>query len=68
MADWTFSGSGVSLTLHPAAKEMGGLDFGVKYSHLKKGYGAFSGTLSVDGISLSLDGVAGFAEEEQLAW
>jgi hypothetical protein len=29
MADWTFSGSGVSLTLHPAAKEMGGLDFGV---------------------------------------
>jgi hypothetical protein len=68
LADWTFSGAGVSLTLHPAAKESDGLDFGAKYSHLKKGYGTFSGTVTVDGMSLTLDGVTGFAEEEQLAW
>jgi hypothetical protein len=68
LADWSFSGGGVSLTLHPAAKESGGLDFGTKYSHLKKGYGTFQGTVSVDGLSLTLEGVTGFAEEEQLAW
>src|SRR5207248_3824070 len=68
LSDWTFSGDGVSLTLHPAAKETGGLDFGTKYSHLKKGYGTFDGSFTVDGMTLSVDGAAGFAEEEDLAW
>jgi hypothetical protein len=68
MRDWTFSGEGVSLVLHPAAQEAGGLDFGTKYSKLKKGYGKFSGTITVDGITISIDNLDGFAEEEQLAW
>jgi hypothetical protein len=68
LADWSFHGDGVSLVLHPVAKETGGLDFGAKYSHLKKGYGTFSGTLTVDGLTLAVDNLDGFAEEEELAW
>ncbi|HXU83728.1 MAG TPA: DUF2804 family protein, partial [Polyangia bacterium] len=68
LSDWSFSAPGVSLVLHPTAKETGGLDFGTKYSKLEKGYGKLSGTLSFDGTSITVDGLDGFAEEEQLAW
>jgi hypothetical protein len=70
LADWTFTARDgrVSLTLHPAAKETGGLDFGTRYSRLQKGYGHLDGTVVLDdGTRLDVD-LTGFAEEEQLAW
>jgi hypothetical protein len=71
MQDWTFASSDgrVALVLHPTAQEIGGLDFGSKFSKLEKAYGTFSGTVALDdGTKLTLDGVAGFAEEQKLAW
>jgi hypothetical protein len=69
LSDWKFSSDKVSLTLHPTAQETGGLDFGAKFSKLKKGYGSFSGTITLDdGNIINIDAVPGFAEEENLAW
>jgi hypothetical protein len=69
--DWTFQSADgrLSLVLHPIAPETGGLELGGKYSRLQKGYGRFSGTIELDdGETVRLDGMLGFAEEEQLAW
>jgi hypothetical protein len=71
MKAWTFSSSDgrVQLVLHPIAQETGGLDFGAKFSKLEKAYGTFAGTVALDdGTKISFDGVAGFAEEQNLAW
>jgi hypothetical protein len=67
--DWKFTSDKLSLTLHPTAEESGGLDFGTRYSKLKKGYGSFSGTITLDdGRIINIDALPGFAEEENLAW
>lgn len=69
MADWRFTGDGVDLVLHPVAPEVGGLDFGSVFSRLRKAYGTFEGTVTLDdGRALTLDGAKGFAEEMQLSW
>ncbi len=71
MKDWTFHARDgrLALTLHPLAQEVGGLDFGAKYSHLHKAYGRFSGTIVLDdGRAVTVDNLLGFAEEEELAW
>jgi hypothetical protein len=67
MADWTFSGSGVSLTLHPLATETGGLDLGADYQHLQKAYGHFSGTITTDNTTFPIAAL-GFAEEVSISW
>jgi Protein of unknown function (DUF2804) len=68
--DWSFTADdgSVTLTLHPVAKETGGLDFGTRYSHLFKAYGHYQGTIIADGASLTVDNLPGFAEEENLSW
>ena len=69
--DWSFrSPDGrVNLVLHPAAREVDDLDLGSQYQHLRKGYGRFSGSITLeDGRTLTLDALPGFAEEMHLAW
>lgn len=71
MKDWTFAARDgrLKLTLHPIAHETGGLDLGVRYTHLQKAYGHYSGTITLDdGTIVTLDGLLGFAEEEHLSW
>jgi hypothetical protein len=71
MADWTFQSDDgrVSLTLHPIAHEINDLDFGPKFSRLRKAYGAFSGTLVLDdGRALAIHDLRGFAERMDLSW
>ena len=71
LRDWTLSsGDGrLQLVLHPAAKETGGINLGDKYSKLHKGYGTYSGTIVLDGGQrLTVSGMPGFAEEEELSW
>ncbi len=69
MADWRFEGPGVDVVLHPVAPEIGGLDFGSVFSRVRKAYGSYTGTITLDdGRALTLDGAKGFAEEMQLSW
>ena len=71
LRDWTFrSRDGrLKLTLHPLAKEIGGLELGAdSYSRFRKAYGRFSGTLAFAGRTVVVDGMLGFAEEQSLAW
>jgi hypothetical protein len=71
LADWTFRDDDgrLSLVLHPLAPEVSNLDLGSKYSHVRKAYGRFSGTVvAAGGHTLSIEGILGAAEEEDASW
>jgi Domain of unknown function (DUF2804), N-terminal/Domain of unknown function (DUF2804), C-terminal len=71
LADWTFRARDgrLTLTLHPIAQEVGGLELGTKHSRLHKAYGRYAGSVVLDdGRTVAIDGMLGFAEEMELAW
>lgn len=68
LAEWHFAGDGVSLTLHPVAKEEGGLALGAKYQKVKKGYGVVDGTVTIGEKTLTLQSLRGFAEAVDISW
>lgn len=70
LADWRFESTDgrVSLVLHPDAPEVNDLDLGERFSHLRKAYGRFAGTVTLDdGRVIAVD-APGFAEQMDLSW
>jgi hypothetical protein len=71
MVDWSFEADDgrLSLMLHPIAPEISDLDLGAKFSHLRKAYGTYSGTIVLDdGTELVVVDVPGFAERMDQSW
>ncbi|HVV85062.1 MAG TPA: DUF2804 domain-containing protein [Kofleriaceae bacterium] len=84
LADWRFesidpgdSGDGrdgdgaarVSLVLHADTPERNDLDLGERFSHLRKAYGRYTGTITLAGGQLlNVTDLPGFAEDMHLSW